>query len=237
MGSTRFAGKVLAELAGKPVLQWVVEAVQKIVLIDHVVVATTDREEDAEIQGWCESFGVECFRGASEDVLKRYFDCATQLEATHILRITADCPLLDSETSETVLQMGLEAKAHYFFLSGEFPDGLDTEGFTMEALSVAHHNAVLKSEREHVTSYFRNQPQGFQILPVALFQNLGHVRITLDYPEDLSALSGLVREMQNQDLRINPEEISKILTKRPHLLAENRHIERNDGYARSLLAD
>lgn len=237
MGSTRFPGKVLTRLEGVPVLQWVVEAARKIDLVDHVIVATTDRSEDREISDWCASFGVDCFQGDSEDVLKRYYDCAKNIGASHVIRLTADCPLLDYETSNTVIQIGLDSGADYFFLDGEFPDGLDTEGFTMQSLADANIAASAKSEREHVTSYFRGSPSGFRVLPIELIYGLGDVRITLDYPEDLIAIGDLVRYLRSLNMKICPKNIATILDDMPHLLLANRHIQRNDGFRKSLSSD
>lgn len=187
MGSTRFPGKVLADLQGRPVLDWVVEAVKRVDGVDEIVVATTTNSEDQVIEEWCLSEGVNCFRGEPLDVLKRYADCATEYQATHVVRITADCPLLDSETVSTVLMEGLASGADYFGLHGGFPDGFDCEGFTSEALFRAHHEARAPEDREHVTRYFKVNP-AFRRLPVSLFEGLQDLRLTVDYPEDLEFL-------------------------------------------------
>lgn len=237
MGSTRLPGKVLAELAGKPVLQWVVEAARKIQSVDHVVVATTERPEDAEIQVWCERFEVDCFRGDADDVLGRYLDCANFFEATQVVRITADCPLLDHEVSERVVRSGIGSAADYFFLDGEFPDGLDTEGFTIEALNTAHRRANLKSDREHVTSYFRTHPQEFQTKPVEILRSAGNVRLTLDHPEDLQFLEKLVRGMQRNGRELSVMQILNYLSEHPNLTKVNDMFTRNAGYYTSLIND
>ena len=237
MGSTRFPGKALADLEGKAVLQWVVEATSAVGEIDQVVVATTTESEDSAIEDWCVGFNVDCFRGEPEDVLMRYFDCASEYGATHIVRITADCPLLDSSTVETVVSRGLADGADYFYSSADFPDGFDSEGFTFGALTIAHKNAKLASEREHVTSYFKNNSDDFRLQEVSLFANLGHLRVTLDYPEDYSLIVAVLNKLATKNLQPNATNIIDVLSEHESIRALNAHIRRNDGYIRSVAAD
>lgn len=237
MGSTRFPGKVLADLGGKAVLQWVVEATLAVGEIDQVVVATTKESGDSAIEVWCSDFNVGCFRGEPDDVLKRYFDCASEYGATHIVRITADCPLLDTSTLETVVRRGLADGADYFYSSADFPDGFDSEGFSFGALTIAHKNANLVSEREHVTSYFKNNSDDFRIHEISLFANSGHLRVTLDYPEDYSLIVAVLDKLATKDLQPNAKNIIDVLNEHESIRALNAHIRRNDGYDRSVAAD
>lgn len=189
MGSRRFPGKVLADLRGRPVLEWVVDAVKRVEGLHQIVVATTTNPEDQEIENWCVRKGIQCFRGEPLDVLKRYADCARKYRATHVLRITADCPLLHSDTVSTVLRSGLEENADYFGLSGEFPDGFDCEGFGVDVLNRANDEATLMSDREHVTPYFKRNPHSVSTHEVFLFEGFSDVRLTVDEPVDLEFLS------------------------------------------------
>ena len=237
MGSTRLPGKVLADLDGRPVLQWVVEAVRKIALVDNVVVATTDLSEDAEIEEWCGNFGVECFRGDSEDVLKRYYDCASHYCATHVVRVTADCPLLDCDISQEVIRCGLDQQADYFYLAGEFPDGLDTEGITIRALASANKRASLRSEREHVTPFIRNRPDDFQVFPIELFDSYGQVRLCVDYKEDLDLLRKLIKTLKVSGSEVSTQNLLDLLLSDDRLRKINDSFARNSGYLASLAND
>lgn len=218
-------------------LQWVVDAAQKIALLDEVIVATTTSSEDNVIEDWCKGYGIRCFRGPGQDVLKRYFDCAVLVGATHVVRLTSDCPFLDYRISAKVIEAGLQSRADYFFLDGGFPDGFDTEGFTFEALTTAHTRAVRKSDREHVTPYLRRHPTRFTPLAVELIEGLGDVRLTLDYPEDFSALVALLDSARAANLEICSQTVAQLLEKNPELLVANQHIVRNDGYLRSIRSD
>src|SRR5690554_2641459 len=105
MGSSRLPGKVLEDLGGQPVLAWVVRAAQAIPGIDHVVVATSIGPADAAIAAWCEKQGVDCFRGDEHDVLSRFAGAAARFNAMIVMRLNADCPLLDPHVAGQVLTL------------------------------------------------------------------------------------------------------------------------------------
>ena len=237
MGSTRFPGKVLADLQGRPVLDWVVEAVKRVDGVDEIVVATTTNSEDQVIEEWCLSEGVNCFRGEPLDVLKRYADCAREYEATHVVRITADCPLLSPSTASKVLSEGLRLGADYFALSGGFPDGLDCEGFRAEALFRADSGATLPSDREHVTPYMKKNPSLFRFAGVELWRGLGALRVTIDEPADLFFLRSVLENLPPHGDRPSTDSVLGVLKSREDLRALVAHIPRNEGYARSLKSD
>lgn len=237
MGSRRFPGKVLADLCGRPVLEWVVDAVKRVEGVHQIVVATTTNAEDEAIEEWCEKHEVHCFRGEPLDVLKRYADCAREYRATHVLRITADCPMLHSDTVSTVLRSGLEAKSDYFGLAGEFPDGFDCEGFSVDALNRANVEAVLASDREHVTPYMKRNPLHFSSRFLDLWSGFGDVRLTIDQPEDLVFLNAVVVATRvNSSLEVAHHMLS-FLRERVDLLEINSHIVRNEGYGLSVALD
>ncbi len=237
MGSRRFPGKVLASLCGRPVLEWVVDAVKRVDGVDSIVVATTTNSEDEAIERWCEKNTVSCFRGEPLDVLKRYSDCAEDYGATHVVRITADCPLLDSETVSAVLREGLREGADYFGLDGNFPDGFDCEGFRAAALYRANAEATLPSDREHVTPFLKRAENGFHSV-YHTFPDVGvELRLTLDAREDMRFLSSLLREMRVTEGPIPIEDIVSSVRSSPDLLSINGHIRRNEGYMVSLAQD
>tara|TARA_B100001964_G_scaffold244307_1_gene325248 strand:- start:10647 stop:11381 length:735 start_codon:yes stop_codon:yes gene_type:complete len=161
MASSRLPGKVLADLAGSPMLWHVVSRVRRAKLIDKVVVATSDRESDDPTAVFCEKESISCFRGSEEDVLDRYYRAAKWNGADVIVRVTADCPLIDPVVVDKVIDC---------FLSGEydlvtnnlrhtFPVGLDTEVFSLAALERAWVEARDSADREHVSPYLRSSDE------------------------------------------------------------------------------
>ena len=229
MGSTRFPGKVLADLQGRPVLDWVVEAVKRVDGVDEIVVATTTNSEDQVIEEWCLSEGVNCFRGEPLDVLKRYADCAREHSATHVLIITADCPLIHPDTVSRVLRDGLRSGVDYFGLDGDFPDGFDCEGFSVEALERADRCATHLVDREHVTNFFKRSEGTFSRLAVIVHEGFAEVRLTVDYPEDLVFLRLVTEDAPVFADRWNISALVDSIANIPPDSRPNRFAIRNEG--------
>jgi len=174
-------------VAGRPLLQWVVERAKRASLIDQVVVATTDRPTDDALIELCSKINVPCFRGSENDVLDRFYQAARTFGAEVVVRITADCPVLDSEVIDKVVRYFLDGDYDYVSNGFErtYPDGLDTEVFRFDALERAWREADMKSEREHVTLRIWQHPEWFKIGAVKNDQDLSSLRWTVDEPEDL----------------------------------------------------
>lgn len=200
MSSTRLPGKVLMPLGGAPVLAWCVRAAQSIPGVDGVVVATSGDASDDAVAEWCAAQDGVCVRGPLDDVLSRFAMAARQANATHVLRLTADCPLLDAQVCGAVLALLLRGGYDYVgnAVPRMWPDGLDCEAFTAEALYAAEAEAREKPEREHVTPYIRNHQHRFRVttLPCPL-PGLGGERWTLDTPEDLAFITSLLPYLPN----------------------------------------
>ena len=148
MSSKRLPGKVLKDLAGKPMLQWVIDAAVDSKLIDGVVVATSTMASDLPIVEHCYKEKVYCTTGSLDDVLGRFYAVAMEWRPTHIVRLTADCPLLTGSLIDTVIEGYLYKDALYAI---NLIDGLDVEVFPYTELLRAHKIATEPEEREHVT--------------------------------------------------------------------------------------
>lgn len=195
MSSTRLPGKVLKKLGNVTVLDWCVRAAIAIPGVDEVAVATSKDESDNAIASWCENSGITCVRGPLQDVLARYALAARQTDAQIVLRLTADCPLLDPFVCAEVLALLHSSKSDYAsnVVPRIWPDGTDCEAFTAEALYQAEAHAALSDEREHVTPFIRKHPERFKVsaLPCPV-PGLGSERWTLDTAQDFAFLSALV---------------------------------------------
>jgi glutamate-1-semialdehyde 2,1-aminomutase/spore coat polysaccharide biosynthesis protein SpsF len=195
MSSTRLPGKVLMELGGLPVIGWCVRAARAITGVDAVVVATSVDETDAPIAQWCEEAGVTCVRGPLDDVLSRFALAARETQADIVLRLTADCPLLDPQLCGAVLQLLKREACDYATNAAprEWPDGTDCEVFTAAALFAAEAEALYMPEREHVTPFIRNRQHRFRVHSLSCpLPGLGVERWTLDYAEDFRFLEAVV---------------------------------------------
>ena len=154
-GSSRLPGKVLADLAGKPMLLRQVERIAAARRIEKLVIATSTSTQDDELAGLCAEAGIACHRGALEDVLDRVHGAARAQAADWIVRLTGDCPLIDPSVIDLVIDTATQSGADYVTNAVEptWPDGLDVEVARMEALDAAWREATLPSEREHVMPF------------------------------------------------------------------------------------
>ncbi len=198
MGSSRLPGKVLADLGGRPVLEWVLRRAGRAASIQQVMVATTINPEDDAVARFCKEAGYDCFRGSAFDVLDRYYRAAGAAGADVIVRLTGDCPLIDPGLLDAAVETFLAAEPPLDFAANRMPGdrtvpiGLDTEICTRAALERAWAEAQQPHEREHVMPHFYEHPHDFNILHMRHEPDYGHYRWTVDTPEDLELLRQVV---------------------------------------------
>ena len=235
MGSSRLPGKVLLPLAGKPVLEHVICRCQSVARVDRVIVATTDDPGDLAIVHCVRDLGVGVFRGSQADVLDRYYQTARSFEAKHVVRITADCPLIDPAVIDRVVAAYFQSGVDYATnaLEETFPDGQDVEVMSFAALEQAWREATSSADREHVTPYLRRLP-GLKRTNVRDDRALGHHRWTLDEPRDMDKISAIFDALYAKDPLFGMEAVLEFLASRPDIDGLNHDISRNEGYLRSL---
>ena len=195
MSSTRLPGKVLADLGGRPVLEWVVSRLRDSAELADVAVATSGDPGDDPVADAAQELGARVVRGPLDDVLGRYAIAARGLGAEGLVRITADCPLIDPAVVDEVVAEWRAGDADYVANVIEprtYPGGMDTEVVSTEALLAADAEATDGYEREHVTPFVRSRPERFSQQAVTLDPPQADVRLTLDTPEDLERLRAVV---------------------------------------------
>lgn len=237
MQSTRLPRKVLADLEGRPMLYRVIERAHRATRLNQLLVATSDRPADDPIAHFCDDYHVDCFRGDADDVLDRYVRAARHAQAELIVRLTADCPLLDPAVVDRVI--GAFHPDRYDYASNTlectYPDGLDTEVFTRRALERAAAAANRASQREHVTPYITTHPEHFRLLNVRHTQDLSHLRWTVDEPADLEFARAVYAQCGPEPFGMH--EVLRTLAAQPQLTQLNQGIRRNEGYEHSLRTD
>lgn len=228
-GSTRLPGKVLLDIAGRPMLEHVVRRVQRSRIARQTVVATTALRRDDVIVELCRSLGVPTYRGSEEDVIDRYHGAARQFEAEAVVRITADCPLLDAAVMDRVLAAFLENRPDYASntLVRTYPRGLDTEVFTRAALEAAWREASAKEHRVHVTPYLYLTPGRFRTFSVEDSPDYSDLRLTVDTEEDLE-LVRQVYEHLGREGRFTWMDVVDLMRREPTLAAVNAHVEQKN---------
>lgn len=238
MGSTRLPGKVLAQVMGRPLLGYLVERLRRAECLREIVLATSTDPADEAVAEAAASLGVACHRGSLLDVLDRYTQAARLHDAQHVMRITADCPLLDPRICDRVADLYFTSGADHAATSPGFPEGLDCEVFSRAALEDAWENARLPSEREHVTLYFRNHRERFRLTSLDNESDQGGYRVTVDEPADLEVVAAVLRGLYPvHGPAFTRSDIVEFLDAHPDVKRTNASIVRNEGLLRSLEAD
>lgn len=244
MGSTRLPGKVLLPLEGTPVIGWIYERLTRCANLDRIVVATGDDASNDVLADALAGLGIPVFRGSEHDVLDRYYRAARAVRADAVVRVTGDCPLIDPELVDRVVERFVAGKGAVHYVSNisppTFPDGLDVEVMSIEALHAAWREAEWDSEREHVTPYIRNRPERFPQENVRSETDYSGLRWTLDEEKDYEFLSALTAGAAERGWV--PKETGfggwlELIARNPSLSGMNGGIMRNEGAARSILAD
>lgn len=231
LGSQRLPGKVLLSLAGRPVLSWVIQAALDSGVTDRVVVATTDRPEDDAIVECAIGSGVEIIRGSSDDVQSRFIAAVEKWESSFIVRLTADCPLVDPRLISDVVKSREATEADYVsnFLPRTLPRGLDVEVFRPKALLEARDFSD-PTARVHVTPCFYRNPSRFSVRGITYSPDASKYRVTLDTKEDWALLTRI-----NEDLGSPPyawQFLVEYLESNPEAVAINARVRHKELHER-----
>ena len=200
MGSTRLPGKTLKEVNGKTLIEIMLHRLDKCQKIDKIIVASSTEKNNDELEQHVKDLGHYCFRGSENDVLDRFYKAIEKEQYDYVVRLTADCPLIDPVLIDKVIQTTITSKKDYGsnISPGKehFPDGQDTEVFKYKVLEDAWNKARLPSEREHVTPYIRtNLNNIFSNFIYENDTNFNYIRMTVDTHEDFDAIELLVNEL------------------------------------------
>ena len=223
-GSTRLPAKVLADLGGRPVLEWVVRAARTANLVDEVIVATSTLAGDDVVADLADSLGVAVVRGSEDDVLSRFVAALDAHPADALVRLTADCPLLDPSLIDAVAGAWIAAPSLDYVstvLVRSLPRGMDIELVTAGALRAVDRMAV-GHDRVHVTSAVYADPTAYRLLGLCVTPPANDLRVTLDTAEDLDLLRALVAELP--DAPPQWRDVVAILRARPDLVAINADV-------------
>jgi spore coat polysaccharide biosynthesis protein SpsF len=231
--SKRLPKKILKNLDEKyNILEYVINQLKSSKKIDKIIIATTLSKQDEIIVNFAKKYNYEYFRGSENDVLDRFYQCAKKFNLDIIVRITSDCPLIDPNIVDKVIKKFMSTNNDYVTntFPRTFPKGLDVEIFDFTVLTHMWKNAILPSEREHVTQFLHNNKK-FKIGNFKNRQNLSDLRWTIDYEEDYQFLCKIIQKIQNRPILMN--DVLKILESEPELKEINSNIDPNEGLKKS----
>lgn len=225
MGSSRLPGKVLAELGGTTMLAQVVRRVRDARRITETVVATSTAPDDDAVVREAGRLGAGVHRGSQSDVLARFVGAARSYRADVIVRLTADCPLLDACVIDQVVG-ALDATVDYASNTHDrrFPRGLDAEALHRDTLERVGRLGASPSAREHVTAFIMEAPELFRIAQVGAERDDSDLRWTVDTPDDLAMVRALYRELELATVARPYREVVAAVRARPELAAANAHV-------------
>ncbi len=226
-GSTRLPGKIFKNVSGKPMLQHVAERLSFSKLTNQIIIATTTLPEDSTVEEFCIKNNYAYNRGSMDDVLSRYYDAAAKFSADIIVRITSDCPLIDPQIIDSMLQQYLSSHVDYLsnIIKRTFPRGLDVEIFSFAALEKAYNEAKENFEREHVTPYIYQHPEKFATENFINETDYSSHRWTVDTEEDLKLIRIIYSELYKPNCVFYFEDVLKLFERRPELFSINQNIK------------
>ena len=224
MSSTRLPGKVLMNLRDKPVIAHIISSMRGSTLINKIVVVTTTNPQDDILVEYLKKNNYEFFRGSENDVLDRYITASEKYKADVVVRITADCPLVDSDIVDSIIKMAIEKKADYVSngIKRTFPDGYDVEVISYPILKKIQSLTQDPSDKEHVTRYILNNQKKFTCLNFEAPANACHPewRLTLDTIEDFALIEKIFDSFPvNYQIKYN--DVLNFLTNKPELISIN----------------
>lgn len=229
MGSTRLPNKVMKEIGGVPMIELLLARLSRAKEIDQIVVATSVDEKNEPLASHVQKLGYLCIRGSENDVLQRYLDAAHVSNADVVVRVTGDCPLIDPEVVNEVVAHFKNQDIDYVSNTSPptYPDGLDTEVFTLAALERAASESQDSFDHEHVTPYLR-RPGLFKTAGITHAEDLSGLRWTVDEPADFEVVSNVFAHFA-PDIHFYWKQVLQLQQNHPELFSANQSIIRNEG--------
>lgn len=229
MGATRLPGKPLKEVFDKPLLGYLIERLRRVTKANQIVIATTTNPLDQPIVDFCQWEQIPLFRGSEEDVLDRFDNAAHAFVADVVVRVTADCPLIDPVVIDKVIGYYLDNFPKYDYVANTikrtYPRGLDVEVFSYKSLEDAELNATLPEEREHVTPYIYRRPELFKLGNVENDKDESHHRWCVDTQADLILVTKIIQELYPTNPDFTMQDILTLLNEHPQWVNINAHIK------------
>lgn len=229
MGSSRFPGKMMADICGKPALVRVVDRLKACQNLDGIILATTADPKDDPLAQCAEQQGIACHRGSEDDVLQRVVDAQKQMNSDITVEVTGDCLMLDIDVIDQGVTMFLENDCDILSNAAKtsYPQGADVQVFRTEDLNWVAENITDEAVREHVSLYFYENPDKYRIIHLMAPARLRapDQRTQLDYYEDLDFICAVYRELEpiHGPVNFGAREILQLMRDKPEIQKINAH--------------
>ena len=228
MTSARLPGKVMKIVCGKPLLEHFINRLKRVKYADQIVIATTINDIDNQIVDLCKKLDISYYRGSEEDVLGRYYEAAVEYGGDIIIRITSDCPVIDPEVVDSLINFYTSNIEKYDYVSNTlkrtYPQGMDSEIISFDILKEAHLNAYDPFDREHVTPFIKSSSPRYSLKNIEYKTNLSHYRLTVDTSEDLELIKKIFKELYFRNPEFKMEDILTVLKANSEWQSINSHV-------------
>jgi spore coat polysaccharide biosynthesis protein SpsF (cytidylyltransferase family) len=225
MGSTRLTDKVLKKISGRTIIEWIKYRLSFSKELDQLVLATVATKENDPLVRLADEIGLAYYRGSEYDLIERIYNTALCFGADAVVRITADAPLVDPEIVDNLVRLYRQRAAEIDYVCNIFPptypDGLDIELISFGTLQRLNKEVNNPLYREWITTTVLEHPQNYRILNVANSSDQSHLRLTLDYPEDLALIEIIFKRLHRENKVFLFKDILTLLDKEPALLRIN----------------
>ena len=228
LGSKRFPRKVLSLINDKTALEVLITRLKRAQTIDQIVLAIPIGPENDELLTFAKNLNIDCTRGSENDVLDRFYNAAEVSNPDFVVRITADCPLIDPKIVDQVVHLCIDKNYEYASTDESFPDGLDVEVCTFTTLREAWLNSTTAFDREHVMPYVRKLA-GLKSGSITSKYDHSKSRVTLDELEDLIVIREVFQHFGHDNFTY--DDLCQLISENPEILLANAHLSRNEGAA------
>lgn len=238
MNSKRLPGKVLKKIMGRSVLEHIILRLG--FFKSNLVVSTSENLKDKKIVDFCKDQKIKYFVGSELDVLDRFYKTALYFKAKNIIRITADCPLVDYRLIKKLINFFFKSNYDHAGIAtgagvsnlkcNKFPDGMDAECFKFSALKIAWEKAKKKLDREHVTPYIWKNKKKFKVGILIPKKNYSYYRLTIDNDEDLKFIRIIFRKLYKWNNFFSMESVVDLLRQNPLVVKLNKKYIGKENY-------
>ena len=227
--SSRFPGKIFSQIKKKKIIEILIERILRAKKIDNIIIACTKNKEDDELEQICKKYKIKIFRGSENNVFERYYQAAKKFNVKNIIRITADCPLIDPKVLDNFIEKFFSKNYDYLSngIKTTFPDGMDIEIFKFQIIKEKFNKKISKLEKEHVTTGFQTSKK-YKIYNYKLTKDFSKLRLTIDTKSDYFLIKQLLERL-NYNFQVSLEEILNYLNKQKNFSKKFLSSRRNEG--------
>ena len=239
MGSTRLPGKVLIPVLDKPILWHIVNRLRNSKLIEEIIIATTNKDRDKPIINMAKKYHIQSYAGSEEDLIDRFYQTSKLFNLDIVVRIAADRPVIDPQIVDKVVEFFLENLSDYDCVNNInhyqiYPHGLIVEVFSLSLVEKLWKEIKDPLRREWFTTVIYENPQKYRIFCLKSDTHIPHLRLTLDYPEDLELTKFIYQNLYSEKSCFLLKDIIELYSHNQEIFNINRKYDENEGYAKEL---